>query len=192
VACLVRAWSGRIVPRVRSPGHSRHRPAGRSCRHALPASAASRPRITRIVWTSPRRWARQKPVARPGSTVNDSPASATSGPNLLRRPVTSIVASMRMVISSRSQGWRAGRGRVTSVRRHGLAGIGQLADIATGQRPCGRRGDRRTPDRLRDRRTGPTGQASLPSRCSGVRDTGVGRLRPVSGGGRAGPRPPAR
>src|SRR5215472_18765792 len=35
-----------------------------------------------------------KPVTCPGSTVNDIPSSATAGPNLLRKPLTSIVASM--------------------------------------------------------------------------------------------------
>lgn len=53
-----------------------------------------------------------------GSTVNDSPSSATAGQNLLHRRVTWIVACMRMVISSGVRGWCAGRGRVASVRRH--------------------------------------------------------------------------
>src|SRR6516162_1846498 len=67
-----------------------------------PAVGSSRPAIIRIVVDFPAPLGPTKPVTRPGSTVNDTPSSATAGPNLLRRPVTSIVASMRMVISSGS------------------------------------------------------------------------------------------
>src|SRR5690349_23286238 len=99
-----------------------------------------------------------------GSTVNNSASSATAGPNLLRRPVTSIVACMRMVISSGSGVGAPAEAASLACGGTGLAGIGQLADIAIVQGPL--RWARRSAhsldtDRSRDRRTGPDGQASL-------------------------------
>jgi hypothetical protein len=64
--------------------------------------------------------------------VNGSRSSARAGPDLLRRPVTSIGAFMRMVVSG---GVRVGaRAEAASLAcgGTGLAGIGQLADIAIG------------------------------------------------------------
>ena len=61
---------------------------------AAPSSAASRPSITRIVVDLPAPFGPTKPVTWPGRTVKDIPSSATAGPNRLRSPATSIVASM--------------------------------------------------------------------------------------------------
>jgi len=55
---------------------------------AVPWSAASRPRITRIVVDFPAPLGPTKPVTWPGWTVNVHPSSATAGPNLLRSPDT--------------------------------------------------------------------------------------------------------
>ena len=67
---------------------------GRPPTSAVPSSAASRPRITRIVVDLPAPLGPTNPVTWPGRTVNDIPSSATAGPNRLRRPLTSIVASI--------------------------------------------------------------------------------------------------
>ena len=61
---------------------------------AVPSSAASRPRITRIVVDFPAPLGPTNPVTWPGWTVNDIPSSASVVPKLLRSPDTSIVASM--------------------------------------------------------------------------------------------------
>src|SRR4029077_21202283 len=61
---------------------------------ALPSSAASRPRITRIVVDFPAPFGPTKPVTWPGWTVNVIPSRASVGPKRLRTPVTSMVASM--------------------------------------------------------------------------------------------------
>jgi hypothetical protein len=128
--------------------------------------------------------------------VNNSPCSAAAGPNLLRRLVTSIVACMRMVISGGSGVGAPAEAASLACGGTGLAGIGQLADIAIVQGPL--RWARRSAhsldtDRSRDRRTGPDGQASLPSWVRReLCGAGGGRLRPGSGGIRAVPRPPAR
>lgn len=128
------------------------------------------------------------------STVNNSPSSATSGPNLLRRPVTSIVACMRMMISSGSGVGAPAEAASLACGGTGLAGIGQLADIAIVQRTPAVGAEIGTlPGQVADKRTGPAGHASLPS---WVRRELCGadgsRLRPGSGGIRAVPRPPAR
>jgi hypothetical protein len=59
----------------------------------VPSSAASRPRITRIVVDLPAPLGPMRPVRFPGVTVKDSPSRATVCPNRLQRPLTSIVAS---------------------------------------------------------------------------------------------------
>src|SRR3984957_10120930 len=59
---------------------------------AVPSSAASRPRMTRIVVDLPAPFGPTKPVTWPGWTVNDMPSSARVGPNRFRSPDTSIVA----------------------------------------------------------------------------------------------------
>ena len=69
------------------------------------------------------------------STVNNSPSGATAGPNLLRSPVTSIVACMRMVISGGSGVGAPAEAASLACGGTGLAGIGQLADIAIVQGP---------------------------------------------------------
>ena len=74
------------VPQAR--GTAGRRPA------RCPSSAASRPRITRIVVDLPAPLGPTNPVTWPGRTVKDIPSSARVGPNRLRRPATSIVASM--------------------------------------------------------------------------------------------------
>src|SRR3977135_2014330 len=61
---------------------------------AVPSPGRSRPRITRIVVDLPAPLGPTNPVTCPGKTVNDIPSSATAGPNRLRRPLTSIVASI--------------------------------------------------------------------------------------------------
>ena len=61
---------------------------------AVPSSAASRPRITRIVVDLPAPFGPTKPVTWPGRTVNVIPSSACTAPNRLRSPATSMVASM--------------------------------------------------------------------------------------------------
>jgi len=58
---------------------------------ALPASAASRPRMTRMVVDLPAPFGPTNPVTSPGATVNVIPSRACVGPKRLRRPVTSIV-----------------------------------------------------------------------------------------------------
>ena len=50
--------------------------------------------MTRIVVDLPAPFGPTKPVTWPGWTVNDIPSSASVGPNRLRSPATSIVASM--------------------------------------------------------------------------------------------------
>ncbi|GAA3312850.1 hypothetical protein GCM10020219_023620 [Nonomuraea dietziae] len=61
---------------------------------ALPESAASSPRMTRIVVDLPAPLGPTKPVTCPGSTVNDIPSSATVDPKRLRTSLTSMVARM--------------------------------------------------------------------------------------------------
>src|SRR3984885_10632361 len=61
---------------------------------AVPCSAASSPRTTRIVVDFPAPLGRTKPVTWPGETVNVIPSSASVGPNRLRSPDTSMVASL--------------------------------------------------------------------------------------------------
>src|ERR1700689_3924886 len=61
---------------------------------AVPGSAASSRGTTRILVDFPAPFGPTKPVTWPGSTVNVIPSSASVGPNRLRSPVTSIVASM--------------------------------------------------------------------------------------------------
>src|SRR5215472_4928509 len=68
---------------------------GRPPTSALLSSAASRPRITRIVVDFPAPLGPTNPVTCPGATANDMPSSATVEPNRLRSPATSIVACMR-------------------------------------------------------------------------------------------------
>ena len=67
---------------------------GRPPTSAVPSSAASRPRITRIVVDLPAPLGPTNPVTCPGCTVKDIPSSATVGPNRLRSPLTSMVASI--------------------------------------------------------------------------------------------------
>jgi hypothetical protein len=98
--------------------------------------------------------------------VNNSPSSATAGPNLLRRPVTSIVACMRMVISSGSGVGAPAEAASLACGGTGLAGIGQLADIAIVQGPL--RWARRSAhsrDRSRDRQTGLPGRRPFRHGC---------------------------
>src|SRR5690242_8941374 len=72
------------------------RSAGYGCppMSAVPSSAASRPRMTRIVVDLPAPFGPTKPVTWPARTANDIPSSAWAGPNRLRSPATSIAASM--------------------------------------------------------------------------------------------------
>src|SRR6266699_2917443 len=70
---------------------------------ALPSSGASSPRITRIVVDLPAPLGPTKPVTCPGWTQNVIPSSATVGPNLLRKPLTSIVASMPATVEKRGR-----------------------------------------------------------------------------------------
>src|SRR5688500_5033690 len=81
---------------------------------AVPASGTSRPRIIRIVADLPAPLGPTKPVTWPGRTVNDRSSTATVEPYRLRRPLTSMVASMGGTL-------RAPRGRVVT-RRSDLAG----------------------------------------------------------------------
>src|ERR1039457_2539121 len=50
--------------------------------------------MTRIVVDLPAPLGPMNPVTWPGATVNDMPSSASTGPNRLRSPLTSIVASL--------------------------------------------------------------------------------------------------
>src|SRR5215471_17915197 len=60
---------------------------------AVPSSAASRPRMMRMVVDLPAPFGPTKPVTWPGRTENDIPSSACAAPNRLRSPATSMVAS---------------------------------------------------------------------------------------------------
>ena len=68
---------------------------------AVPASAASRPRMTRMVVDLPAPFGPTNPVTWPGATVNVMPSSAMPWPNRLRSPATSMVASMEEVVRKR-------------------------------------------------------------------------------------------
>src|ERR1019366_3005077 len=57
--------------------------------------------ITRIVVDLPAPLGPTNPVTCPGWTVNVIPSSATVGPKCLRRPLTSIVASMPATVGKR-------------------------------------------------------------------------------------------
>src|SRR6266545_5277632 len=61
---------------------------------ALPASAASSPRIRRMVVDLPAPLGPTNPVTRPGGTVNERSSTATVRPNRLVRPRAWMVASM--------------------------------------------------------------------------------------------------
>jgi hypothetical protein len=91
---------------------------------------------------------------------------------------------MRMVNLQRVRVGAPARAALLACGGTGLAGIGQLADIAIGQGPATTRRSAHSLDRSRGRRTGPTGQASLPLRerpelCG----HGGGRLRPALAAG---------
>src|SRR5579863_3691834 len=70
---------------------------------AVPASAASRPSMTRMVVDLPAPFGPTKPVTWPGTTMNVIPSSASTDPNRLRSPVTSIVASMLATLGNRTR-----------------------------------------------------------------------------------------
>src|SRR3984957_14731789 len=79
---------------------------------AVPASAASRPSITRMVEDLPAPFGPTKPVTWPGSTVNVMPSRAVAWPNRLRSPATSMVASM---VDHGTAGRRPGSSRCRAV-----------------------------------------------------------------------------
>src|SRR5580693_4943255 len=72
---------------------------------AVPASGASRPRMTRMVVDLPAPFGPMKPVTWPGRTVNVIPSSACVSPNRLCSPSILIVASM----ATRCRGLRSRR-----------------------------------------------------------------------------------
>lgn len=69
---------------------------GRPPMSARPSSGVSRPSTALIVVDLPAPFGPTKPVICPGSTVKDSPSTATVLPNRLRRSWTSIVASLML------------------------------------------------------------------------------------------------
>src|SRR5580693_4233636 len=106
--------------------------------------------MTRIVVDLPAPFGPTKPVTCPGRTVNVMPSSACAGPNRLRSPATSIVASMVRKTRDRAGRRSSRRGAVLSVvlpgdvpRRvyplRGMAGIpcpGDAAGLGCGDNEC--------------------------------------------------------
>src|SRR5229473_2071347 len=71
--------------------------------------------MTRIVVDFPAPFGPTKPVTCPGPTVKDIPSRASVGPNRLRRPATSIIASMPGKARERRPGRSSRRGAVFGV-----------------------------------------------------------------------------
>src|SRR4051794_1001233 len=61
------------------------------CQRTEPASGSSTPRMMRIVVVLPAPFGPTKPNSCPGSTVNDSPSSATTSPYRRARSATSSI-----------------------------------------------------------------------------------------------------
>ncbi len=111
LGCSAEASSS--APRCRS-GRRRVR-YGTPPTRAFPSSAASRPRITRMVVDLPAPFGPTKPVTRPGRTVNVIPSRADCGPKRLRRPMTSIVAFVLSSLMAPPCDGASYRGRTAAV-----------------------------------------------------------------------------